>query len=166
MFRLLQQNRLEEVSSSGFIITIILCIPYVVTIFSALRLAKFNLDTRQSDSFIGLPTPANTLFIISLPLIIAEDEFGLTSFILNPYFLIGICILQSWLLVSELPLMAFKFKKLSWKENNYQFMIIVAAIILLPLLKFVTIPVIIFLYILLSQVKMRNNKIIIIVPPR
>jgi len=127
--------------------------PFIITIFSALRLAKFNIDTRQTDSFIGLPTPANTLLIISLPLILAHDEYNLKNIILNPYFIIGLSILQSYLLVSELPLLALKFKSLSWNNNRYQYTLLIISIVLLIALKFLAIPLIILFYILLSILK-------------
>ena len=88
-------------------------VPYLgftVSIFSALRLAKFNNDTRQTTSFIGLPTPACTLVVAALPLILAHDRFGLAPVILHPGLLLGLTALLSGLLVAELPLFALKFK--------------------------------------------------------
>jgi CDP-diacylglycerol--serine O-phosphatidyltransferase len=152
LFRLLQQN-VHFISENDMITRVIQFVPFTVTVFSALRLAKFNIDTRQTDSFIGLPTPANTLFIISLPLILAHDAFGLKNLVLSPYFIIGISILQSYLLVSGLPLIALKFKNFSWKENSYQFLLVIASAILLVAIKFAALPLIIFLYIFLSLVK-------------
>ena len=104
---------------------------FVITIFSALRLAKFNNDTRQTTSFIGLPTPACTLVVASLPLILAYDGFGLTSFILNPWVLLGLAVLLSGLLVAEIPLFALKFKNLSWQDNSLRFVFLLLAIGLL-----------------------------------
>ena len=126
------------------------------TICAALRLAKFNIDFRQKNYFIGLPTPANTIFIASLPLIVLHDQFGLKPFILNPMILIGLCLLFSMLMVSEIPLFALKFKSFKWSDNKPQFLLIGSTIILLPILKFVAIPVIIILYIILSML-FKNN---------
>jgi CDP-diacylglycerol--serine O-phosphatidyltransferase len=128
-------------------------LPFIVTIFSALRLAKFNIDSRQTDSFLGLPTPANTLLIISFPLIIAHDDFNLSRMLLSPSFILGITALQSILLVSELPLIALKFKNFSWKENSYQYILVIASAIFLLTFQFAAIPLIIFLYVLLSLLK-------------
>ncbi len=152
LFKLLQVN-VASISDNEMLIRGIQFAPFIVTLFSALRLAKFNLDTRQSDSFIGIPTPANTLLIVSLPLILENDQLGLRSIILNPYFIIGLSLLMSYLLIAELPLIALKFKNFSWKDNSYQFMLIIASAILLVLLKFTALPLIIFLYVLLSIVK-------------
>lgn len=126
---------------------------FILTVFSGLRLAKFNIDTRQTTSFIGVPTPACTLLIISFPLILAYDTFGLTNVILNPYFLLAVTLLFSYLLVAELPLFALKFKTFAWKGNEVRFIFLGLAILLLFGLNFTAIPLIIALYILLSVIK-------------
>ncbi len=105
-------------------------VPYLgfaVSIFSALRLAKFNNDTRQTTSFIGLPTPACTLVVASLPLILAYDQFGLAPVILSPWLLLGLTALLSGLLVAELPLFALKFKNLRWADNRRRFLFLLLA---------------------------------------
>src|SRR5436853_2350061 len=94
-------------------------IAMLIPIFSALRLAKFNIDTRQSESFIGVPTPANAILIASLPLILWQ--YPSMNFILNPYFLIALTLLMSYLLVAELPLFALKFKNFKWAGNEIRF---------------------------------------------
>ena len=152
LFKMMQLN-IDTISPNESLNTFIQFVPFIVTIFSALRLAKFNIDTRQKDSFIGLPTPANTLLIVSFPLILAHDDFNLSGILLSPWFILAITVLQSFLLVSELPLIALKFKNFSWKENSYQYLLIISAAILLIVIKFAAIPVIIFLYILLSVFK-------------
>ena len=106
----------------------------LIPVFSALRLAKFNIDSRQAESFIGLPTPANALFIAALALITVHGRYDiLDTFILQPIVLILITLIMSLLLVSELPMFALKFKNLSWKENKIRFifLIISAALILI-----------------------------------
>jgi CDP-diacylglycerol--serine O-phosphatidyltransferase len=123
---------------------------FIVTIFSALRLAKFNNDTRQTTSFIGLPTPACTLVVASLPLILANDTFGLKDFILNPLVLIGLTGLLSGLLVAELPLFALKFKNLQWRGNRRRFIFVGLALGLVLWLKAAGVPVAVLLYVLLS----------------
>jgi CDP-diacylglycerol--serine O-phosphatidyltransferase len=95
---------------------------FLVSIFSALRLAKFNNDTRQSDSFIGLPTPACTLVVASLPLILVNDQFGLSPVLLSPWLLLGLSVLLAGLLVAELPLFALKFKSFGWAGNQRRFL--------------------------------------------
>jgi CDP-diacylglycerol--serine O-phosphatidyltransferase len=123
---------------------------FIVTVFSALRLAKFNNDTRQTTSFIGLPTPACTLVVASLPLILTYDTYNLTPLILNPWVLLGLTVLLSGLLVAELPLFALKFKNLSWHDNSVRFVFLLLSVVLLLILQAAAVPVIILLYVLLS----------------
>ena len=123
---------------------------FIVSIFSALRLAKFNNDTRQTTSFIGLPTPACTLVVASLPLILANDTFGLKNIILNPLVLIGLTVLLSGLLVAELPLFALKFKNLQWRGNRRRFIFVGLALGLVLWLKAAGVPLAVLLYVLLS----------------
>lgn len=128
-------------------------VAFVVSIFSALRLAKFNNDTRQSDSFIGLPTPACTLVVASLPLILAHDTFSLQDIILNPWVLLLLALTLAGLLVAELPLFALKFKNLRWHDNSLQFIFLLLSLGLLVVLQAAAIPLVILLYVLLSVVK-------------
>jgi CDP-diacylglycerol--serine O-phosphatidyltransferase len=123
---------------------------FVISIFSALRLAKFNNDTRQTTSFIGLPTPACTLVVASLPLILANDAFGLNDIILNPWLLLGLAVVLSGLLVAELPLFALKFKNLRWLGNRRRFIFVALALGLVIWLRAAGIPVAVLLYVLLS----------------
>lgn len=132
---------------------------FIVIIFSALRLAKFNIDTRQTTSFIGLPTPANTLFVAALPLILAADDFNLGQYFMNQYVLLGLTLVLSYLLVAEIPLFALKFKNLTWKDNATRFIFLLIAIPLLFLLKFAAVPLIIVLYVLLSFITQPKQKI-------
>lgn len=125
-------------------------ISFTIIVFSALRLAKFNIDTRQTHSFIGLPTPANALFISSLPVIILFNQNVITDFIQNPGILIAITLSFSLLLVSELPLFSLKFKNFNWTDNIIRYIFLTLAFIMVILFKFVSIPLIIILYILMS----------------
>ncbi|WP_022824448.1 CDP-alcohol phosphatidyltransferase family protein [Hymenobacter norwichensis] len=126
---------------------------FIVTVFSALRLAKFNNDTRQTTSFIGLPTPACTLVVASLPLILAHDSFNITSFILNPWVLLGLTVLLSGLLVAEIPLFALKFKNLRWQDNSTQFIFLLMAVALLIGLQATAIPLVVLLYVVMSVIR-------------
>jgi CDP-diacylglycerol--serine O-phosphatidyltransferase len=127
---------------------------FIITVFSCIRLAKFNNDTRQSDSFIGLPTPANTMVICSLPLIMhfQPNVFADMNMISNPWFLIIFSCIMSFLLVSEIPLFALKFKSFNWKGNKLVYVFLMVSAALLLTLHFVAIPLIIILYILISIV--------------
>ncbi|MFD1873436.1 CDP-alcohol phosphatidyltransferase family protein [Hymenobacter bucti] len=126
------------------------CLGFIISIFSALRLAKFNNDTRQTTSFIGLPTPACTLVVASLPLILANDTFGLSPIILNQWLLVGMAVLLSGLLVAELPLFALKFKNFRWLGNRRRFIFVALALGLVIWLRAAGIPVAVLLYVLLS----------------
>lgn len=133
---------------------------FIIPIFSAIRLAKFNNDVRQSDSFIGLPTPANAMFICSLPLIFNIDQaflskeydYSIIGLVLNPYILCALSLILSLLLIAELPLIALKFKNFGWADNKIRFVFIGLAVVLLAAFQFVGIPLVIILYILLSIV--------------
>ena len=161
LFKLLQTQVVLPIPGSHFAFTTLWpepmdLIPYVgflVTIFSALRLAKFNNDTRQTTSFIGLPTPACTLVVASLPLILSHDRFGVHDVVLNPIVLVGLTVLLSGLLVAELPLFALKFKSLRWGDNRRRFIFILLAAGLLLGLQAAAVPLVVLLYVLLSVPK-------------
>ena len=164
MFQLLNKAIVPQVLETGFENAEIIngleegmsFIPFIgmlIIIASAYRLAKFNIDSRQTDIFIGLPTPANTLLIISLPLIF---QFQYTPFIesiiFNQWFLIGVTIISSFLLNAEIPLFALKFKTWDVASNKIRYAFLAICILAIILLKFIAIPFIIILYILMSLV--------------
>jgi CDP-diacylglycerol--serine O-phosphatidyltransferase len=104
----------------------------LIPVFSSLRLAKFNIDTRQTDSFIGLPTPANALFIAALALISEHGKYeALDAFILQPVVLLLITVIMSLLLVSELPMFSLKLKNLSWATNKVRFIFLAISVALI-----------------------------------
>jgi CDP-diacylglycerol--serine O-phosphatidyltransferase len=135
-------------------------VAFSIAVFSALRLAKFNVDTRQAEIFIGLPTPANAIFIASLPFIVQQYNW-LSPYILNQYTLTIIDIVMCALLVAELPLMSLKFKDLNSKRNFYRYLLLLFSAILILFFKFAAVPVVIFIYITLSiiQLKFDNDKV-------
>ena len=135
-------------------------IAFLISVFSALRLAKFNNDTRQAESFIGLPTPANAILIASLPFIL-ERHPGFSPYILNPYGLAVFVVLMCSLLVIELPLMSLKFKNSDFNQNIYRYLLLLFSAILILFFKFAAVPVIILMYITLSiiQFKFSNDKV-------
>lgn len=120
---------------------------FIITIFSAIRLAKFNNDTRQTSSFIGVPTPAVAMFICSLPFITHQ---AITTHLFNPFLLLGISILFSFLLISELPLFALKFKTFGWKGNRVKYAFLALSALLIITLNYAGISAIIILYIITS----------------
>lgn len=126
---------------------------FLITLASAYRLANFNIDENQVSSFRGLPTPANTLLILSLPLILFyQNNDFLNDLILNQWFLIGITLLSVFLLNSKIELFALKFQGTSFKENGVKYLFLIGSLVLIITLKFLAIPLIIAFYILTSLV--------------
>lgn len=123
----------------------------LIMLGAAYRLAKFNVDERQTSHFIGLPTPANALLILSLPLIF-EYQYSQTieNIFFNKWFLIGLTLLSCFLLNAEIHLFAFKFKTWDFKTNVQRYVFVMVCVVLLILLKFIAIPILILLYILFS----------------
>ncbi len=124
---------------------------FIITLGSCMRLAKFNIDTRQTDSFIGLPTPANALFILSLPLVIEYTEFAFAiDTLTNIWVLLGISALSTYILNAELPLFSLKIKNFSLAKFKLQIFFLILCAVLLLIFKFLGVPFIILSYILLS----------------
>tara|TARA_R110001632_G_scaffold28927_2_gene77017 strand:+ start:41403 stop:42164 length:762 start_codon:yes stop_codon:yes gene_type:complete len=137
-------------------------LPYLgllLTLAACYRLAKFNIDTRQSESFIGLPTPAMSLFVISLPLIQMNTDIEFVKeMISNNYFLIAITLLLSYLMNAELPLFSLKFKNYGIKDNVFKYLLILLSVILLITVQYLAIPIIIVVYVILSVIDNINIK--------
>ena len=168
-------------------------IGFLIPLFSALRLAKFNVDTKQSEEFLGLPTPASALLIASIPMILewqfrinyyqppvgamfetVSDTFRWDAFerfvvklLLNPAFYQGLAVVLSALMVLRFPLLAFKFKSFSWKDNKarYLFLMLVGLCVLslfvpywrfvhfyFPQFEYTIIPIILILYLIVSLI--------------
>ncbi|SHJ27919.1 CDP-alcohol phosphatidyltransferase family protein [Pseudozobellia thermophila] len=124
---------------------------FLITLASAYRLAKFNIDENQVSSFIGLPTPANTLLILSLPLILFnQNNDVLNAIILNQWFLIGLTLLSAYLLNAKIALFALKFKNWGFKDNAVRYVFIIVSLVLLTTLGYLAVPFIIAFYVLLS----------------
>ena len=122
-----------------------------ITLASAYRLAVFNIATNQTDSFIGLPTPANTLLILSLPLIMEfQNSDIMNAIILNKWFLVGITLVSCYLLNANIKLLAIKFKNWGFKDNAARYMLIILAVVLLVVFQFAAVPLIIITYIIIS----------------
>ncbi len=128
-------------------------LPMLIALFSVFRLAKFNVDTRQTDRFIGVPTPANAMLWASFPFILhfQPEIWGFqTQIFAHSVFLLVLVVLMSMLLVAEIPLLALKFKHFRLQGNEGRYIFLGISIVLLALLQFVAVPFIIFCYILLS----------------
>ena len=123
---------------------------FIMAAFSGLRLAKFNIDTRQSMGFIGMPTPANAIFVSALPYFIRQNIYGLGDFMSQPVVLLITLLCFSSLLVSEIPMMALKFKTYDFKSNVLRYSFLATTVLLLALFQLVALPFIILFYILVS----------------
>jgi len=123
---------------------------FVLPVFSCLRLAKFNLDPRQTEGFIGLPTPSSTIFTVGLMLMYHFDSFGWRSVVGHPYFLVPTILILSYLLVAELPMFSFKFKRFAWKGNEIRFIFVGMALLSLLFLREAAFSFIILLYVLIA----------------
>ena len=155
----IQENQYQyNLTEDTYYMGVVPYLGFLITLASCYRLAKFNVDTRQTDSFIGLPTPANALLIMSIPMIQFHSEFDwLVDFLSNPYVLVGITALSAYLLNAEIPLFSLKVKSFSWEKYKMQVVFLILSVILIVLLEFIAIPIIILLYVLLSVV---NNTIL------
>ena len=148
---------LLTLSKSGWNETLAFAVPYVAFVmaaFSALRLAKFNLDERQTTSFIGLPTPANALFWGAL-IVGNENVFDENSYYI--YLLIILVFVSSWLLVAEIPMFALKFKHWGWRDNKVKYVFLISCLPILLIFGISGISVIIAWYICLSFLTTKNN---------
>ena len=147
VFHLLEESPLSQYSFMALIIPI----------FSAFRLAKFNVDENQNENFIGLPTPANCLMFISIPLITTFNSDSTIAYLFEkPEILLIITILMSLALVSKINMFSLKFKNHKFQDNKIRFFIMTMSIMLLTWLEFSAIPIIILLYIMMSIVKKTN----------
>lgn len=157
-------NEIIEGSIGGYVWPIYY-LAFLIPVFALFRLAKFNLDTRQTSSFIGLPTPAMTLFFAVIPLLVIsgmESDMDwqkmMAEILVNPIFLIVSTIVMSIIMVVELPLFALKFKGFGWKGNEIRYIFLTICIGLFATLLFWSIPLIIILYIILSVINNVINK--------
>jgi len=131
---------------------------FIIPIFSALRLAKFNIDTRQTSSFIGVPTPANAMFWASFPIIFYYGNYPtIENWLGNPIVIIITIVFTSLLLVSEIPMFALKVKNLKWGDNQVRYLFLITLFILAVLFKWLIIPMILVVYLLFSLI---NNWLI------
>lgn len=132
---------------------------FLISLGACYRLANFNVDTRQSDSFIGLPTPANALFIMSLPLIAAAGQVQFVSELLNQNgFLLLITLLSAYVMNAEIPLFSLKVKKFGWQENRLQIVFLLLSLLLVVFFHFLGVALIVLMYVVLSVIQNRLGK--------
>lgn len=154
LYYLVPAMGVEFTGVATFLENPMLLVPLSVPVFSSLRLAKFNVDTRQTDSFRGLPTPASAMWVMSIPLMIQFMPFHLwwnpENVIVDKWFLIGSAIGLSAIMVSDIPLMAMKFKSFGWSGNQLRYGFLIISVALLIILRPVAIPIILSLYVIIS----------------
>lgn len=157
LYQFLRMSFAKE--ESGVDISIICLVPaFLVAAAGAYRLARFNLDSSQQTGFKGVPIPAVGLLIASLPLIYWNTENAtLVNILLNKWFLYAVILIVSWLMVSRLPLMAMKFKKLSLKDNMPKYILILFSVASVFIFHWLSVPVIFIAYIILSLVFKNKN---------
>ncbi|MCI0920153.1 CDP-diacylglycerol--serine O-phosphatidyltransferase [Sphingobacterium rhinopitheci] len=127
---------------------------FLIAIFSALRLAKFNIDERQTSDFIGVNTPMNTFLIFSIPFI---GEIY-PNLIYSTYTLIAISVITSLLLVSELKLFSMKLSSLAWRDNKFKYIFLLTSLLLILIFKLIAVPVIFILYLVFSYLHFASEK--------
>lgn len=127
----------------------------LIGVFSAIRLAKFNIDTRQSESFLGLPVPSTGMIIASLPFV---KPYGMLGFLVNPVVVFILIILLCGLMVSELPLLALKFKNYGLKDNLYRYLVLLASAIILIIFGIQGITLVILVYVMISVLNKFSNR--------
>jgi CDP-diacylglycerol--serine O-phosphatidyltransferase len=137
----------------------------MIPFFSLFRLAKFNIDERQTDKFIGIPTPLNTLFFMFFPLnfILNFENWTETftswyNFLFNPYFVSTVCLVFPVFLLAEIPLMAMKFKHFRWTGNQFRYIMLISSVISIPIFIVWSIPIIVLLYLSLSIIENSLSK--------
>lgn len=154
----IQENQAQyTLTEDTYYMGVVPYLGFLITLGSCYRLANFNVDERQTNSFIGLPTPANALWICSLPIILEEtggDGF-IFEFLSNPFVLVFISIISAFLLNAEIPLFSLKTKTFTWESSKLQFIFLGISLLLLVTLQFIAIPLIILFYVILSVI---NNK--------
>lgn len=126
---------------------------FIITMGACYRLANFNIDERQTDSFIGLPTPANALFILSLPLI--PKSMVIIELFTNPWILIMLSLLSAYIMNAEIPLFSLKVKKMNLRDNLLPVIFLLLSVLLLVFFGFLGIPLVILMYVALSVIN--NN---------
>lgn len=158
LYQLLRIAYIQE--ESGLDTSLVQLIPFVLfPMAGAYRLARFNLDTRQQYGFRGVPIPAAGLVVASFPLILWYNSFGLASLITNKWFLYAVIVVMSWLMISDLPMMALKFKDYSIRNNLLKYVLIAVAVLLIVLVKWLAVPLIFILYVVLSLISKPKTEV-------
>ncbi|MDR1848329.1 MAG: CDP-diacylglycerol--serine O-phosphatidyltransferase [Bacteroidales bacterium] len=155
---------MEQLGCMDFPLALVALIPLSMALMSAYRLAKFNIDTRQTTSFLGVPTPLNALLWLSIPIIAhlsltKQHLWGwygegfyrtIASVLTNEWFIIVGSVLMSVFMVIEIPMLALKFKNMKWQDNKERFLFIIISLALIFVLNVYAVPFVVIIYILIS----------------
>jgi len=137
---------------------------FIIPVLSLFRLAKFNVDKNQSDRFIGVPTPLNTIFVLFFPLYFCyhfstwNSQHSLMLLVFDCYSIACVTGLFSMLLIANMPLIALKFSNFSWTDNKFRYLLLLLSLISFIVFFLWAIPIIVILYLLLSLIENRQNK--------
>jgi CDP-diacylglycerol--serine O-phosphatidyltransferase len=129
---------------------------FVLAMFAALRLGRFNIDPRQTKYFVGLSTPGCTVFVMGLALAAYHDRFGLKEIIENQWFIYGLVALLSWLMNSEIPMFGMKIKSFDWRSNAFSLVFLAVFVMLVIFLKELAFSAVIVFYVL-SSIFLKNK---------
>ena len=136
----------------------------IIPFLSMFRLAKFNVDERQTDRFHGLPTPLNTMFFMFFPLYFSlnvdnwEHQSKFIHWIFDCYTIAGIAVVMSLMMITDIPLIALKFKNFSWKDNKFRYLLVGKSLIIILIFQLWAIPIIVILYLILSIIDNYTTK--------
>jgi CDP-diacylglycerol--serine O-phosphatidyltransferase len=130
---------------------------YLLVLFGALRLAKYNNDTRQENIFFGLPVPASAIFVSALPFIVENNALEISTVFSSPYLYFGISLLLSFLMISDIRLLSLKFKDFSFKTNWPRYLLLILSLLLLIFIDILALPIIILLYVVISMALKISN---------
>ena len=122
----------------------------LIPVFSALRLARFNLDSRQEEAFFGLPTPSHTMFVLGLWILVESPSLSWQSWLGNPWVLLGLTLLFCWLLIAEIRLLSLKFHHFGWKGNEFRYLLLAGSLFFLLTMGWASLSFIILYYLALS----------------
>ena len=147
MYELMQQSR-DLIPLSLLGIKVLPCLAFLLPVFSAIRLAKFNIDDTQKTSFRGMPAPAMAIFVASLPLALSQAASLVPS--LHYYTCFNLTIILSYLMVCHFRFFSFKMKSVKWKGNEVRWIFLLAALVGFAIFKLVALPFVMMLYILMS----------------
>lgn len=136
----------------------------IIPFLSMFRLAKFNIDERQTDRFHGLPTPLNTMFFMFFPLYFSLNienwahQGKFIHWIFDCYTIAGIAVVMSLMMITDIPLIALKFKNFSWKDNKFRYLLVGKSLIIILIFQLWAIPIIVILYLILSIIDNYTTK--------